>query len=278
MGAFAAAAALVTALGTVASMTMLLSIGLLFTGAVVASVARIGGESAAMIGTLALVLLCVSLGWPAPSELAGPRVGMALSGCAISIALSLLFSPEHAHLAQQKTGTCSRQQAEAPGEGACAALALDAVLRHAARVALTVSIAATLAAWMDLVPAFWATAAVVIVLQPDSGATIHRAIQYSLGTVLGAGAAALLAPFLRSPTLLGIVLFPLSVLALAVRPLNYGLFILLVTPVYLLMAEVLGGGSHLVTARILSVFIGCGLAFAAQLVRPGRKRSAPGVD
>jgi uncharacterized membrane protein YvlD (DUF360 family) len=85
-------------------------------------------------------------------------------------------------------------------------------------------------------------------------------------------------PVLHNPALIGMVLFPVSALALALRPLNYGLFILLVTPVYLLLAEVLSGNSHLATARILSVFIGCGLAFAVQLVWPGRKpltRSSP---
>ena len=121
-----------------------------------------------------------------------------------------------------------------------AALAPDsALLRHAARMAVTVSIGAAIAAWMGVSRASWVTVAVVIVLQPDSGSTVRRAVQRVLGTVVGAGVAALLVPILRSPTLIGVVLFPLSALALALRPLNYGLFTLLVTPVFLLMAEVL---------------------------------------
>src|SRR5207237_5930944 len=154
-----------------------------------------------------------------------------------------------------------------------AALAPDsALLRHAVRMAVTVSIGAAIAAWMGVSRASWVTVAVVIVLQPDSGSTVRRAVQRVLGTVVGAGVAALLVPILRSPTLIGVVLFPLSSLALALRPLNYGLFTLLVTPVFLLMAEVLSGDWHLAGVRVESTLIGGGLAFAAQLLCLSRER------
>src|SRR5713101_3203789 len=164
-------------------------------------------------------------------------------------------------------------ETEAPRTTVRAALAPDsAVLRHAARMAVTVSIGAAIAAWLGVARAAWVTVAVVIVLQPDSGSTVRRAVQRVLGTVVGAGIAALLVPVLRSPTLIGVVLFPLSALALALRPLNYGLFTLLVTPVFLLMAEVLSGDWHLAGARIESTLIGGALAFAAQLIWPSRER------
>ena len=434
MAAFAAAAALVTGLGTVASTSPSLSVAVLFAGAVAASLARVGGEAAGTVGTMALILLCIALGSPAPPELAMPRVTMALGGCAISTALALLLWPVHAYRpARLAIASCYRElaalaasiaepsddrerawsdlvlqqpprvraelerarvalgavrrrrsadsargqrlvvlfetadvllhdlimagealaavrspdaswlrsvaaalqgiadaiedRASPPGlslpeplpgappevehararlivtlelairvDGALrtgapleedvatretdvprttvrAALAPDsALLRHAARMAVTVSIGAATAAWLGVTRASWVTVAVVIVLQPDTGGTVRRAVQRVLGTVVGAGAAALLLPALRSPTLIGIVLFPLSALALALRPLNYGLFTLLVTPVFLLMAEVLSGDWHLATARIESTLIGGGLAFAAQLLWPSRER------
>src|SRR6267143_390314 len=164
-------------------------------------------------------------------------------------------------------------ETEEPRTTVRAALAPDsALLRHAARMALTVSIGAAIAAWMGVARASWVTVAVVIVLQPDSGSTVRRAVQRVLGTVVGAGIAGLLVPFLRSPTLIGIVLFPLSALALALRPLNYGLFTLLVPPVFLLMAEVLSRDWHLAGVRVESTLIGGGLAFVAQLLWPSRER------
>ena len=69
MAAFAAAAALVTGLGTVASTSPSLSVAVLFAGAVAASLARVGGEAAGTVGTMALILLCIALGSPAPPEI-----------------------------------------------------------------------------------------------------------------------------------------------------------------------------------------------------------------
>src|SRR5258706_654093 len=155
-------------------------------------------------------------------------------------------------------------ETEVPRTTVRATLASDsAVLRHAVRMAVTVSIGAAIAASMGVTKASWVTVAAVIVLQPDSGSTVRRAVQRVLGTVVGAGLAGLLGPALHSPTLIGVVLFPLSALALALRPLNYGLFTLLVTPVFLLMAEVLSGDWHLAGLRVESTLIGGGLAFAA---------------
>jgi uncharacterized membrane protein YccC len=101
---------------------------------------------------------------------------------------------------------------------------------------------------------------------------VRRAVQRVLGTVVGAGAAAFLAPVLRSPALIGVVLFPLSAFGLALRPLNYGLFTLFVTPVFLLMAELASGDWHLVRERIVNTLIGGGLALAAQVLWPSLER------
>src|SRR6266851_567270 len=361
MAAFAAAAALVTGLGTIASTRPAPSIALLFAGAIAASLARVGGEAAGTVGTTALILLCIALAtvlalllWPVhayrPARLAiascyrelaalaakiaepsedreqawsalvvqqPPRVraelerarvalgavrrarnaesargqqlvvlfetadvllgdlimvgealaaahtvdaswlravATALQGIAdaiedragppgISLPGPLQGAPpevEHARArlittlqlalrvaAALRTGAPLENdvlapETEAPRTTVRAALAPDsAVLRHAARMAVTVSIGAAIAAWLGVARAAWVTVAVVIVLQPDSGSTVRRAVQRVLGTVVGAGLAALLVPVLRSPTLIGVVLFPLSALALALRPLNY---------------------------------------------------------
>ncbi|HWE24774.1 MAG TPA: FUSC family protein [Myxococcales bacterium] len=164
-------------------------------------------------------------------------------------------------------------EAAVPRTSLRATLAPDsALLRHAVRLAVTVCIGAAVAAVLGVVKASWITIAVVIVLQPDSGSTVRKAVQRVLGTVAGALAAAVLAPALRSPTLIGLVLFPLSALGLALRPVNYGLFTLLVTPVFLLMAEIVSGDWHLGRARIVNTLIGGGLALAAQLLWPSRER------
>jgi uncharacterized membrane protein YccC len=164
-------------------------------------------------------------------------------------------------------------EAEVPRTTLRAALAPDStVLRHALRMAVTVCIGAAIAATVGIVKASWITIAIVIVLQPDSGSTVRRAVHRVGGTIVGAGAAAVIAPALHSPTLIGFVLFPLSALGLALRPVNYGLFTLLVTPVFLLMAEIASGDWHLGRARVVNTLIGGGLALGAQLLWPSRER------
>src|SRR5882762_5725374 len=112
MAAFAAAAALVTGLGTVASTRPALSIALLFAGAIAASLARVGGEAAGAVGTTALILLCIALGSPASSEQVVPRVTMVLAGCAVSTVLALVLWPVHAYRpARLAIASCYRELA-----------------------------------------------------------------------------------------------------------------------------------------------------------------------
>ena len=151
-------------------------------------------------------------------------------------------------------------------------LALDSVLlRHALRVAATVAVAAGVAAVLGVVRAAWVTVAVVIVLQPDSGSTLRRAVQRVAGTVVGVLAAAVVVPFVNTPLRVGAVLFPLSALGMALRPLNYGLFTALITPVFLLMAETTSNDWHLARPRLVNTLIGAGLALVAQVLWPSHE-------
>ena len=145
-------------------------------------------------------------------------------------------------------------------------------LRHGLRVAVTTCAALVFGHLAGLQKTHWITVTAVIILQPSSGATVRRALQRVTGTVLGATAAALLAPHLHGPAGVAAVLFPLSVLAVAVRPLNYGLFAILVTPVFILMAESLAGDYGLVRVRITSTLVGGAFALlGAFLLWPVRE-------
>src|SRR5439155_3794978 len=112
MAAFAAAALLITGLGTVASTRPALAIALLFAFAVAASLARVGGEAAGAVGTTSLILLCIALGSPAPPEQAVPRMAMVLAGCAVSTVLALVLWPVHAYRpARLAVASCYRELA-----------------------------------------------------------------------------------------------------------------------------------------------------------------------
>jgi len=138
-------------------------------------------------------------------------------------------------------------------------------LQHALRVAIVATAAALLAAALHLERSYWATITVILVLQPHAVATVRRALQRVAGTVIGGTAAALIAR-MHQPLLLGPLLFLFAFAGVAVRRINYAVFAALVTPVFVILAEMNAGGLHLTEARILDTLLGGALALAGALI------------
>jgi uncharacterized membrane protein YccC len=84
--------------------------------------------------------------------------------------------------------------------------------------------------------AAWVTVTTVVVLQPDAGATVRRAAERVVGTVLGGFVAVAIAALGLRPLAAAAVMFPLSVAALFTRPRSYRWFTFFLTPVFLLIA------------------------------------------
>ena len=136
-------------------------------------------------------------------------------------------------------------------------------LRHALRLGVTLALAQVLANLLHLDRSHWITVAIVLVLQPYAGATVRRTLQRVVGTAVGAVVAAVLAATIHNQLAIGVLLFPLSLIAVAARPLNYALYSMLMTPVFILLAESTGGDWHLAPLRIVNNLLGGVLAFAA---------------
>src|SRR5712671_1562350 len=68
---------------------------------------------------------------------------------------------------------------------------------------LAVAIAGAFGQLLQLSRSHWMTVTVVIVLQPDLGSTVRRALDRVAGTVLGAITAALVAPLVHRPFIFG---------------------------------------------------------------------------
>lgn len=139
-------------------------------------------------------------------------------------------------------------------------------LQHALRVAIVCTLGALASAALHLHRAYWVTITIVIILQPHAVATVRRALQRVGGTLLGAVAAAVLARWLRAPLALAPVLALLSVVAVALRRLNYAVFAALLTPVFVLMAEAGSQDWSLTRVRIVDTLIGGALALLGALV------------
>lgn len=133
-------------------------------------------------------------------------------------------------------------------------------LQHSLRLATITAAAALLGVVLGLERRHWITVTAVVVLQPYWGATVRRGLQRVAGTVIGAIAAALLAHLPHGPLLIAVLLFALSVGASALRTLNYTLYAVFATPLFVLMAESAAGNWQLTSTRVINTLVGGAVA------------------
>jgi uncharacterized membrane protein YccC len=153
-------------------------------------------------------------------------------------------------------------------------LSLDSIaLRHALRVGATAALATALVHALDLQRGYWATLSVITLLQAHPPATLTRSVQRVAGTAAGGLLAALIASVLHDPVAILVVVFLCAAVSVAVLNINYALFSMLLTPTFVLLAEVNTGASGLAGARVLDTLLGAALALAsAWLVFPSWER------
>ncbi len=151
-------------------------------------------------------------------------------------------------------------------------------LRHALRGAVAAAPALAVTLHWPTSYGHWLTIMLVLTIQPAVALTFARALERVGGTVAGGLLAAALGTVCTTPLAIAAALFPLAVLAFAVRQVSFALFMACITPLIVLLSE-LGrpGTSELMIAamRALYVLIGSGLAVAVVLLlwpswEPGR--------
>ncbi len=144
--------------------------------------------------------------------------------------------------------------------------------RHALRMGVAAAAAVWLSFALDITRGYWATITTLIVLQPYAGATIRKTLQRVGGSVFGGIIAAALAVVARTKLEIAAVMVPFTVGAVAVLPLNYGVFVLLLTPVFVLLAEPHPGDWGVAGLRVVNTLLGGAIALAAsQLLWPVRE-------
>jgi len=140
----------------------------------------------------------------------------------------------------------------------------SAVFRHAVRVAVVAAIGTAAIMFFDLPHGIWLPMTALVILQPDYGATMSRALQRTAGTVAGAVLAGLLIA-----TVHGTVMFEIAIAALLFATFlllrrRYGWAITFLTPLIILLLGLSGPGSWLdVGYRIIDTLAGAGLAIVA---------------
>ncbi len=143
--------------------------------------------------------------------------------------------------------------------------------RHAVRVTLAVIAAQLAGQILTIDHAQWVTVTTIAVLQPYPGATMTRAIERVVGTVLGSLVAVAITFTIHDPLALAALMLPLSVAGIATRPRSHRLFTFFITPVFVLLAERWHGDWWVAAARAGDAFLGGTIALVAALVFPSRE-------
>ncbi|MFJ8782645.1 MULTISPECIES: FUSC family protein [unclassified Streptomyces] len=136
--------------------------------------------------------------------------------------------------------------------------------RYGLRLALCIGTAQALVSIIPVPRSYWVALTITFVLKPDFGSVFSRALLRALGTVAGlVVAAAVLSQVPRGGWDV-LVMLLLAPLIPALTPRGYGYQTAAITPVILLLSDVLNHqGTALLMPRLLDSLMGCGIALVA---------------
>ena len=133
--------------------------------------------------------------------------------------------------------------------------------RHALRVGIIAALASALTLLLQMPRGYWAVLTVLVVLKPNFGGTLTIVIQRIVGTILGGLIAVILGTFIHDQIALLFCAGLLAFAAYSLRPLNYSLFVLALTPMVVLILNISSIGDwRIALLRVFETLLGGGLA------------------
>ncbi|HTJ91475.1 MAG TPA: FUSC family protein, partial [Pararobbsia sp.] len=139
-------------------------------------------------------------------------------------------------------------------------------LRHAARTGVATTLGFLAVRALHLPFGYWATMAILLILQPSIATTWPRSLERAAGSVVGGLIAAVIGVLVHTPVVVSIAVFPLIVATMALRPVSYSLFVMFLTPAFVLVAGFATPGAHelgYAIARLANNVLGCVIAIVA---------------
>ncbi|MBO0662274.1 FUSC family protein [Jiella sp. MQZ9-1] len=185
------------------------------------------------------------------NRLRGHVTGAVFIGCAraLETALSTLAAPAGTASASSDAGF---DAGLAPSPQRPSAAALRQALRQS--LGLIAVYGAALA--LKLGYPYWAAMAVVVVLQGGARVTWARCLERILGSLLGGGIALIVLHAVGAPTFLWALAVMLGAAAIALRSVNYTIFVVFLTMLFVIVTEMLEPGGGIASARMLDNVIG----------------------
>lgn len=153
----------------------------------------------------------------------------------------------------------------------------SAEVQHALRCAVAAGATYLLVHLLELPFGYWATMATMLVMQPSIADSWLRSMERAVGSIVGGVLAVLLCMFVHSPLVLALLVFPLSLLAMGLRPVSYGLYATFLTPVFVLVTDVVGDPQQQLSNALLRAgnnVIGALIAIAATYLLWPRRQDA----
>ncbi|GGR67532.1 MULTISPECIES: FUSC family protein [Streptomyces] len=136
--------------------------------------------------------------------------------------------------------------------------------RYGVRLALCIGLAQALVSLVPVPRSYWVALTVTFVLKPDFGSVFSRALMRAVGTVAGLVVAAVVLAEVPLGWWDVPVLFLLAPLIPALTPRGYGYQTAAITPVILLLSDVLNRqGTDLLLPRLNDSLLGCAIALTA---------------
>ncbi|MCZ3380553.1 FUSC family protein [Rhizobium sp. AG207R] len=139
------------------------------------------------------------------------------------------------------------------------------VWRHSLRVALAVLCCYLIGVSFDVSFSYWGAITTLVVMQPIVGNTWLRVLERAVGSFIGGSIAAFLIWQLSGVVEMAIVIVLLSAVVIALRLVNYGLFVICLTPMFMLLSDYLRPSDGLILARVINESLGACLGLVASI-------------
>jgi hypothetical protein len=239
-----------------------------------AGLARIWGAKAYQVAILAATACVVMVDRPWHGDAGGMAyLGVYLFGCLFATVLSVViwqirpFAPEQHSISWQRA--CVQSVRDGLRQlRSHASLSSDGT-HFALRLGIATTVAYLMVHMLQLPYGYWATMAVLLILQPSASGTLPRSMERAVGTVIGTVIAIAISGLATSPLAIALAVFPLIGLTMTLRPVGYGVFVAFLTPSFVLVADYampVFDEYNYALARLENNLLGSAIAVAATLI------------
>ncbi|MGO7180678.1 FUSC family protein [Rhizobium brockwellii] len=149
------------------------------------------------------------------------------------------------------------------------------VWHQALRVATAVTACHLMGIWFDITLSYWGTIATLVVMQPAFGNTWARIVERATGTILGGLFASVLLMQNPGEVVGTLMIVPLAAAVIALRTVNYAVFMIFLTPMFMLLSDIIRPSDNLILLRAINESLGAVFGIVASvLIFPANERLA----